>query len=54
MTHLPPDDTPRTATEQRGRVKAPNRNIALLLLGVVVLFLAAAFGVAILVVYGRF
>jgi 7-cyano-7-deazaguanine synthase in queuosine biosynthesis len=45
---------PQTAAEQRSRVARPNRNVALLLIGATLVFLAGAFGVAILAHYARF
>jgi hypothetical protein len=45
---------PETALEQRVQTARPNRNIAVLLVGAVFTMLAAAFGVAMLVVYGGF
>ncbi|MDE3078750.1 MAG: hypothetical protein KGI94_01795 [Paracoccaceae bacterium] len=55
-TDLPPTgsdpDGPETAHEQRGLVARPNRNLALILIGGALLMLAAAFTVAILIVYG--
>ena len=43
---------PATAQEQRDLVSRGNRNLALLLVGGAALMLAAAFTVALLVVYG--
>ena len=49
------DDTgPRTAEELRAHRRRDNRNILLILLAVGGLFLAGAFGVAFLVVYGPY
>ncbi|OIQ68555.1 hypothetical protein GALL_498510 [mine drainage metagenome] len=58
MTQDPDFETdpegPETALEQRVQMARPNRNIAVLLIGAVLTMLAAAFGVAFLVVYGGF
>jgi hypothetical protein len=43
---------PETAAEQRQQVARGNRNLALILIGGAFLMLAAAFAVALLVVYG--
>lgn len=48
----PDPEGPETAREQRGQVARPNRNLALILIGGAFLMLAAAFTVAILIVYG--
>lgn len=48
----PPE--PETAREQRAQVTRPNRNIAILLISVALVFLAGAFGVALLVSYASF
>lgn len=45
-------DGPETAAEQRVQVARGNRNLALILVGGAVTMLAAAFAVALLVVYG--
>lgn len=43
---------PETAQEQRVHTARPNRNLALILVGAVFAMLAAAFAVAMIVVYG--
>ncbi len=43
---------PETAEEQRVQTAGANKNLALILVGGAALMLAAAFGVALLVVYG--
>ena len=43
---------PATAHEQRLQTAKPNRNLALILVGAVFAMLAAAFAVALIVVYG--
>lgn len=43
---------PETAHEQRLQSARPNRNLALILMGAVFAMLAAAFAVAMIVVYG--
>lgn len=56
-THPEGDDAARdvTAEDAPPQIALPsNRNIALLLLGIAFVFLAGAFGVAILVSYGSF
>lgn len=45
---------PRTAEEQRAQTGRPNRNLALILLGGALVMLAAAFGVALLVINAPF
>ena len=47
-------DAPPSAEEMRQRTRAGNRTVAALLIGLSMLLLAAAFGVAILVVYGPY
>ncbi len=57
MTQAPEEteiEGPETAQEQREQTARPNRNIALLLVGGVFIMLAAAFCVALLVIYGGF
>ncbi|WP_291841325.1 hypothetical protein [Limimaricola sp.] len=44
---------PRTATEMRADTRASNRTLALVLVGVALVFLAGAVGVAVLVAYGH-
>ena len=45
---------PITATDLRQASRDANRNVALVLLGVAAVFLAAAFGVGFLVLYGPY
>ncbi len=52
MSHETNEDGPATAREQRVQVAAPNRKLALILIGGAALMLTAAFTVALLVVYG--
>ena len=47
-------DAPPSAEEMRQRTRAGNRMVAALLIGLSMLLLAAAFGVAVLVVYGPY
>lgn len=54
MTENTDDTGPRTAEELRAHSRRDNRNVLLILLAVCGLFLAGAFGVALLVVYGPY
>ncbi len=49
-----PEEPTVTAAEQREATRGANRTVALLLLGVTLLFLGGAFGVGLLVLYGPF
>ena len=54
MTENSDDIGPQTAEELRAHRRRDNRNVLLILLAVGGLFLAGAFGVAFLVVYGPY